>query len=172
MKEFKAGFGIDEIMKKSVMSVAISVVALFFVVPFYGIAASEKCDNDVVITIERTNCFGDCPVYSAQIYADGAVVYTGKMFVKETGERRFKIPQEKLQELIKEFERVDYFSLKDKYDAENGMTVTDLPTTTTSLCLDGRKKKVVNYYGAPKKLFELEDKIDLLAGLYKFLGPL
>src|SRR3954466_9301949 len=139
------------------MMVAIGVLTL---VPHYRIAAGQKCDNNIVITIERTRCYGDCPVYSAQIYADGAVVYTGKMFVKETGERRFKIPQEKVQELIKEFERVDYFSLKDKYDAdEKGMIVTDLPTTTTSLCLDGRTKKVVNYYGAPKKLFELEDKI-------------
>ncbi len=134
---------------------------------------APKCENDVVITIERSACFGSCPIYSAEIHADGEVVYRGKEFVKEVGERRFKISQEKIQELIKEFQSVDYFSLKDKYDAdENGNSWTDLPTTITSICLDGKKKKVVNYLGAPKKLDALEDKIDNLAGLYKYLGPL
>ena len=134
---------------------------------------TQKCEKDIVITIDRTSCFGDCPVYSAEIYANGDVVYVGRRFVKEEGERRFKISQETIQKIIKEFERIDYFSLKDKYvEDENRMSVTDLPTTTTSICLDGKKKSIVNYYGAPKKLFALEDKIDSLAGLYKYLGPL
>ena len=129
---------------------------------------AQRCDDDIVITMERSACFGSCPVYSVKIYADGSVVYIGKEFVKEVGERRFKITPERVQQLVKEFEKIDYFSLKDRYDAE----VTDLPTTTTSICLDGKKKKVVNYFGAPQKLDELEDKIDSLAGLYRLLGPL
>ena len=133
----------------------------------------QKCEDDIVITMERSACFGTCPIYSAKIYADGSVVYVGKEFVKEKGERRFKIAPERVQQLIKEFQRIDYFSLKDRYDTdENGNSWTDLPTTITSICLDGKKKKVVNYYGAPQKLDELEDKIDSLAGLYRLLGPL
>ena len=151
--------------------------AIAFLVLLYALHAvaqdEHKCADDVVITIERSSCFGSCPIYSAKIYADGRVVYVGKEYVKETGERRFKIAPERIQELIKEFQRIDYFSLKDKYDADDdGNSVTDLPTTITSICLDGKTKKVVNYYGAPRKLDELEDKIDSLAGLYKYLGPL
>jgi hypothetical protein len=161
-----------KIFFKCVM-VGISILTLFLFMPPRRVEGSQKCEKDIVITIERTSCFGDCPVYSAQIHADGEVVYVGKRLVKEIGERRFKISQENLRRIIKEFERIDYFSLKDRYETdENGMSVTDLPTTTTSICLDGKKKTVVNYYNAPKKLFELEDKIDSLAGLYKYLGPL
>ena len=138
-----------------------------------AVAQAQKCKDNIVITIQRSACYGTCPIYSAKIYADGTVVYVGKEYVKEKGERRFKITPETVQQLIEEFERIDYFSLKDKYDAdENGISPTDLPTTTTSICLDGKKKKVVNYYGAPRKLNELEDKIDSLAGLSKYLGPL
>ena len=138
-----------------------------------GVSLGEKCENRIVVTIERESCFGGCPIYSAQIYADGTVVYTGKRYVKEIGERRYWIPQRRILALINEFERIDYFSLKYKYDAdENGQSVTDLPTTTTSICHGGRTKRVVNYYAAPKKLHELEDKIDGLAGLYQFIGPL
>lgn len=61
------------------------------------IIALEKCEGDVVITIERAACFGSCPVYSAEIHADGTVVYVGKQYVKEIGERRFKISQEKIR---------------------------------------------------------------------------
>ena len=152
---------------KWILLIGLSVVTSILVM------RSEKCEKDIVITIKRSSCYGYCPVYSAEIYANGEVRYVGKENVKEIGERRFQISQETLQQLIKEFERVDYFSLKDRYDAdENGMSVTDLPTTTTSICLDGKKKRIVNYYGAPKKLFELEDKIDSLAGLHKYRGPL
>jgi len=63
--------------------------------------------------------------------------------------------------------------LKDRYDVdENGMSVTDQPTTTTSICLGGKRKRVVDYYFAPKELVQLEDRIDSLLGLYQFLGPL
>jgi|SRR5215213_2250816 len=135
--------------------------------------AFQECNDNIVITIEREGCFGDCPAYSARIYSDGTVVYVGRSDVKEVGERRSEISQKGIQELIKEFQRINYFDLKDRYETdENGMSVTDQPRTTTSICLNGKKKTVVNYLFAPKELDALEDKIDNLAGLYKFLGPL
>ena len=51
-------------------------------------------------------------------------------------------------------------------------SVTDQPTTTTSICLEGKKKRVVDYYFAPRELEQLEDEIDRLLGLYQFIGPL
>ena len=147
------------------MKLGLLLIGITFMIS--SVSASQQCENNVVITIARSSCFGYCPVYSAEIHADGEVVYVGKSDVKEIGERRFKISPEKVQQLIKAFEQVDYFSLNDKYDAD----VSDLPTTTTSICLDGKKKKVVNYYGAPKKLAELEHKIDVIAGLQELLGP-
>jgi len=123
--------------------------------------------------MERETCFGDCPAYSVQVYSDGTVIYTGKVNVKEIGEKRFKISQEKIQEVINAFQRINYFSLKDRYDVDDkGMSVTDQPTTTTSICLEGKKKRVVDYYFAPKELEQLEDEIDKLLGLYQFIGPL
>ncbi|HEY0724023.1 MAG TPA: DUF6438 domain-containing protein [Pyrinomonadaceae bacterium] len=136
-------------------------------------AQQKSCEGEPLITIDRSACFGDCPVYSAEIYADGTVVYVGKRFVKTEGTQRFKISEERIAALIKEFERIDYWSLQDRYETdENGRSVTDQPTTTTSICLNGKKKQVVNYYYAPRKLDELEEKIDSLAGLYSLIGPL
>lgn len=75
--------------------------------------------------------------------------------------------------MIEEFQRIKYFTLKDRYDVdENGKSVTDQQTTITSICLDGREKRVVDYYCAPKELVQLESRMESLAGLYEFIGPL
>jgi len=138
-----------------------------------SIAAQKKADSEILITINRETCLGGCPSYSAQIYADGTVVYRGDDFVKVKGERRHKVTEIRVTELLKAFERIDYFSLKDKYEVDaNGRSVTDQPRTTTSISLNGRYKKVVDYYCGPKELVALEDLIDKLAGLYEYIGPL
>jgi len=136
------------------------------------VEAQQKCEGNLLITINRTACHGDCAVYSARIYADGTVVYVGVGGVKEVGERRHKISQGAIQALIKEFQRLDYWSLKDSYEVdEQGMASTGQQITTTSICFDGKTKQVVNIYG-PKRLDELEERIESLAGLYSLLGPL
>lgn len=131
----------------------------------------KKPKSDVLITIERAACYGTCPIYSAQIFGDGSVIYNGVENVKLKGKQQFKISKAKVQELVKAFENINYFALKDQYDTdERGMRIADLPPVTTSISLKGKIKKVVHNYGAPKELRELENKIDEAAGLKKFIG--
>ncbi|HEX8265547.1 MAG TPA: DUF6438 domain-containing protein [Pyrinomonadaceae bacterium] len=155
----------------------LSFVFLFSVstLVFFGFSddakAQKKSDSEVLITIERGACYGTCPIYSAQISGDGTVVYSGVDNVKFKGKKRFKIPKAKVQELVKAFESINYFSLKDKYETdENGMRIADLPPVTTSISLKGKTKKVIHNYGALKELRELENKIDEAAGLKKFVS--
>jgi hypothetical protein len=77
--------------------------------------AQIASDRKVLITIDRKSCFGSCPVYSAQIFTDGSVVYKGEAFVKVEGERTHKIGEVLLKKLVKAFQEIDYFSLKDEY---------------------------------------------------------
>ena len=122
--------------------------------------------KDVIITLERTACYGFCPAYKLTIYGDGKIVYDGKYFVKTKGVQNSQIPTDKVKGLVDEFYKIDYFSLQDKYYAP----VTDLPTTTTAITIDGKTKKVVNYYGAPEKLSELENIIDEITNSKKWIG--
>ena len=119
----------------------------------------------VVINLERTACYGTCPVYTLTIKGDGTVIYEGKDFVKVTGKQDSKISEDKVKELIEDFYDIDYFSLEDSYtyevdDAGIKTFVQDLPTTKTSITIEGKTKSVDNYYGAPEKLKKLENKID------------
>jgi len=105
--------------------------------------------------------------YSAEVYADGTVVYHGEACVKVMGERRHKITPDRVAQLVKAFEQVNYFSLKDAHEVdEHGLSYTDLARTTTSISMNGKYKKVVDYLCPPKELVALEDLIDKLAGLY------
>ena len=112
--------------------------------------------GDVVITLERTRCFGTCPVYRLTIYGDGKVVYQGEDFVKVKGTQTAHMVREKVEGLVNEFDKVRFFSLQDRYTG----SVTDLPTTITSITIHGKTKTVRNYFGAPKELIALEEKID------------
>ena len=71
--------------------------------------------------------------------------------------------------------QADYFNLKDNYMAP----VTDLPTTITSVTLDGQTKTISNYGGcmeldraekAPQGLCDFEVKIDSVTNSAQWVG--
>jgi len=61
--------------------------------------SQETANRDletVKITLERTECYGFCPIYTLTIQGDGTVVYDGKDFVKTKGRVEITIPKEKI----------------------------------------------------------------------------
>jgi acetamidase/formamidase len=132
--------------------------------------------NDFV-SLERTVCFGTCPSYKVTITQDGTVTFEGRDFVKTKGTVTAQIRSEEFQQLVDEFEKIKYFSLRDRYtESADGCTsvVTDNPNANTSLSLNGRVKSVSHYFGCrgPEvlpKLAALENKIDEIAGTEKWI---
>lgn len=120
----------------------------------------------VTITLERTACYGICPVYKLTIYGDGKVNYTGEKYVTTTGTETTHIPAQEVVRLVDKFYEVKYFTLQNKYTA----SVTDLPTTITSITIDGKTKQIEDYYGAPKELRELENIIDQTVRSSQWVG--
>ncbi|MCK5646858.1 MAG: hypothetical protein KAH97_08760, partial [Anaerolineales bacterium] len=91
-------------------------------------------ESEFVISLERTACFGHCPIYKVTLDSDGKVTYYGEMFVAVEGIQYSTLEQEDLQSLVREFERIDFFSLEDQY---TDMGATDLPSAITTLIVDG-----------------------------------
>ena len=125
--------------------------------------------NGVVMTLERTGCFGSCPGYSVEIHGDGTVKYTGKSFVVVPGKHQDHISAEQVSELIDAFRAADYFSLEDSYS----YPVTDNPTYLTSFRVDQVEKHVHDYVGdeagMPEAVSELEATIDRVADTKKWI---
>ena len=129
-----------------------------------------------VITLERTTCFGTCPAYKLTIFDDGKVLYEGKDFVKTRGKAETKITKDAVQQLVREFEKLDYMKLDDEYsDGKNCPEGwTDYPSAITSLNQDGKTKRVVHYHGCRglpilDQLTALEAKIDELVNTKRWI---
>jgi ankyrin repeat protein len=120
--------------------------------------------NSVQITLERGRCFGSCPVYKLEIRGDGTVNYNGTMFVAVAGPHTAHISQEAVKSLIAQFKQADFYNFDPEYHA----WISDLPTQTISISIDGQKMTVVNY-GGPQELSILERAIDRTAGVAKWV---
>jgi len=140
------------------------LISLIYLYPQLAQPPKPTNFENLMITLERTACFGTCPIYKLTIKGDGTVIYEGERFVNVTGTQTTKISSDKIRELVDEFYKSGYFSLKESYtkkcDIRGCMHVTDLPTTITSITIDEKTKRVENYFGAPEKLDELQNKID------------
>jgi hypothetical protein len=138
--------------------------------------ADDSSNKDVTITLERTGCFGTCPVYKLTIQADGSVTYQGNDFVRVRGLQHSKIEPAAVQRLVQAFLDAHYFDLLDDYEAfkgPDGIERTepgDLPTFYTSLAIANRSKTIKDHFGAPKELSELEDKIDAIVGSKRWIS--
>jgi hypothetical protein len=126
---------------------------------------AQAVPDDVVIKLERTSCFGECPVYSVSIDAKGNVTYEGTKFVRVEGRQTDRIPESRVAALLETADRIRFFELNDSYrtirnpDGTETM-VSDLPTTFVTITRAGRSRRVEDYFGAPPSLKELEQQID------------
>ena len=127
--------------------------------------AAQGVPDDFVIKLERTACFGECPVYSVSIDALGNVTYEGTKFVRVEGRQADRIQVPRVAALLATAERIGFFDLRDRYrtirnpDGTETM-MTDLPTAYVTITRGGRSKRVEDYLGAPQALKQLEQLID------------
>jgi Domain of unknown function (DUF6438) len=129
-----------------------------------------------VITLERTACFGSCPVYRLSVTADGAVAYEGKAHVRHLGPASGRVDADRVNALLSEIERAGYFSFADRYTAAEaacGRYTTDSPSALTSIQVRDRTKRIEHDYGcgaAPGALVVLERRIDEVLGSGQWTG--
>lgn len=116
--------------------------------------ASEKDSTSIIYS--KTACYGKCPVYTMTINGDGSVVFEGKENIDKIGKYSLQLTAGEMDSLISAFEESRFFELNDRYYED----YTDLPTTFITFTHKSRTKKIVDYYGAPKRLKILESKIE------------
>lgn len=115
-------------------------------------------ETQKIISLQRTSCFGTCPIYKIIILSDGSAKYEGVKFVDKKGVVNFTLTEEQIKSIFKKANEIEYFKLKDQYIEK----ISDLPTTYIQI-LD---KQIKDYAGAPKELKELEKLIDKICFQY------
>ena len=141
------------------------------VVPVAAVAAVALCamlsarhDDPIEITLERTACFGPCPVYTVRITGDGGVEYTGTQIVRVVGSATAQISRAAVRDLADKFIKMGYFELDNAYYSSS----EDISSTITSIQLGSRTKSVVRNVAGPAALREIEWQIDRVAGVARW----
>lgn len=128
------------------------------------------------ITLERTACFGSCPVYRISVTPSGTVRYEGKAHVRRVGPDSTHIARQQVDTLLADIEQAGYFTFDDRYVGSEracGRYATDSPSVITSVTLRGRTKTITHDYGcsgAPGALTILERRIDETLGSSRWTG--
>jgi hypothetical protein len=160
-------------VKKAILSIIILVVTVVVIAAamLFVVLEQEKIKNrlyeptditNVVITLQRSRCFGICPVYNLSIYGNGTVLYEGIANVNSTGTRISNISENQVRQLLSDFKKIDYFSLNETEIASH--VVYDAPVCTTSLTINGKTKTIHHYETVePESLTALENTIDAVA---------
>ncbi len=127
-------------------------------------AAKEEVDTSVVISMQKTKCIDACPVYTIDIYESGVVYFNGRENVDKLGEFKIKLSKKELQRLINIFNDYKFFNFQDRYVSD----AKDLPTTYIYFSHNGRRKRVMDYDGAPQTLKKLENEVAQLIKIPKW----
>jgi hypothetical protein len=147
-----------------------------------GPCATAPMPADLLIRLERTECYGTCPAYAVTLDASGAVEFDGRQFVDTKGHASDHISPAAVQALYDRIERACFARMKDDYT----WPVTDNPSADVTV-IGGGKKKMVHHYPAgsgplrkadasktpcwaPAALSEIEDEIDRVAGTARWIG--
>jgi hypothetical protein len=127
---------------------------------------NKKFNKDsLLIKYRKTACFGACETFSMVIKGNGKVEYIGIANVNNIGNFVAEISNKEIDDLYNEFEKANFWNLKDKY-TDN---ITDLPTIFVTLSIDGKFKEVEDYFGSPRELKVLEIYIDSLINRLNFV---
>ncbi|MFD1315218.1 DUF6438 domain-containing protein [Namhaeicola litoreus] len=118
------------------------------------------------ISLERTMCYGDCPVYTVKINANGRVKLKqeGNIFEGWKHVVSWQIDRGKINKINEVIHKYGYFTLKE--NEGEVLYATDHPYCITKIELqDGTKRKIEHYLGDnmyPKRLTTIENWIDKL----------
>jgi hypothetical protein len=124
------------------------------------------------IKLQRTMCFGTCPVYSVMVDNEGNVNYYGGMFVYKSGEYHWKISRRKVKQLN---DLIEEFGFKSFIYKPGDEFITDQPSCITTIKYsNGETKEIDHYYGhvlIDDSLTAFEKKIERIIGTKRYVNP-
>ena len=115
--------------------------------------------------MERTPCYGRCPIYDIKLYDNGLLLYNAKKFTDTVGCFFRVLSKEEMATLKDKFNKASFFKLAAKYP-EDGNTPTDLPSCILFFNNGSNKKTVTDKrWKTPETLTGLEKSVDSLIDL-------
>ena len=115
-----------------------------------------KKEENTLIALRKTGCFGDCPSYNVSIDKEGQVTFNGKQYVLVEGVKEFKLSDDEFKQLSEKLAKNKFSSFKGVYDNPN---IMDLPSTY--ILHDGKQVQVRLWNDeVPEELMDLHEYIE------------
>lgn len=112
----------------------------------------------LLLRLEKTACYGECPVFEVKCYSDGRTIWKGAHYCDRIGYYETFLPKTWREQLLSRAKAIRFFSLLDHYPAE-GPYLSELPNTIVYLN-DGKKEKSISQnYLTPKELIAFEEEV-------------
>jgi hypothetical protein len=108
-------------------------------------------NDQAVLLIRKTPCYGTCPVYEALLYESGRVLYKGEEHMPAEGQHELWLLPKTIKHLLRQTREVNFYSLAAYYPAQG----PDFPSTYLTLYDSDSIKTVRHQEGGPKPLLDL-----------------
>ncbi len=119
------------------------------------LGGSNAADS-LVLSIERTACFGTCKSYRIDVYRSGFAEYVGRAHVELIGRGQGRVDQAVIERLVARAESIGFARMDPVYDSP----VTDLPATTIRVAANGTDHTVMGRVGAPDQFRSLANQME------------
>lgn len=112
-------------------------------------------DSNLVIRLQRTACFGKCPVFTLDVFANGTVFYKGIAHIKKHGEYKTTVNKAFINNIQQRAAAINFMALQNFYPSSDNM-IADIPSTITYIRIGNYGKMIVDNFDAPKELMAFE----------------
>ncbi|MFD2968398.1 DUF6438 domain-containing protein [Sphingobacterium bambusae] len=123
----------------------------------------DSKDNITSIALQRTPCFGFCPIYEVQLHADGTASLDAQDHLQNNLKGQFKgnVAASEWQKLTTMLQTMKFRELNEEYGSRN---VFDLPSVNTSIRYGKDQEKKINDYGGrgTAELSKFYEEVDRL----------
>lgn len=124
--------------------------------------AAPVSASTVMASLERTPCFGRCPVYKVEVFSDGRLRWEGFRDVGTKGVAEAQLNEAQLGQVREAFAAAKYLDLAGNFACRE---TTDMPSAKTFYSDGKRSKSIDHYYGCESTpgvatLKTLEDGLD------------
>lgn len=113
---------------------------------------------DDFVSLDRTGCFGTCPIYQIKIFRSGKVQYFGRKFVDNEGVFKAQMNKQQVNDFFAEVDALNWKSFPEQYPMDN----VDFPQFRIEIKLDDFQKVIRGNTRADEALINLTQTIDEL----------
>ncbi|WP_049629484.1 DUF6438 domain-containing protein [Cellvibrio sp. pealriver] len=152
------------------------VLTIVSLLLFSCASITPTIDNETVVKLKRTACYGRCPVYTVIVKANGAVEYEGYEYVSAKGFQTASLPKESIDLIKAELLKANFFKMKSNLDSGSWgcfVSATDSSYILIESSIQNRRKAVSVYLGCDSKqvyeVISLANYIDQVIGTSKWV---